>query len=227
MSGLSNNNKSYLDYILYDKYLVSPLMANRGMIIKQLLNYKPTKNPILEQTITFPRDNFLKALKKTNIYNISIFPSCSDTDILRRLSCNQWLNIINKISALNKKIFIILPSIEDIQYQEFLSLSQKLNKINLLITNYDEFISSIKTADLVITIDSQALHIAQQFNKLTIALYGPTNPFGVNLGGKTYPISKSFFCSPCTHKYLKLPCNNEANCMDFTNADLKIFNSIR
>ncbi len=84
------------------------------------------------------------------------------------------------------------------------------------ITGNSTYVEEIRRSDLLITIDSQALHIAQKYMKKTIAIYGPTSPYGVSLSETTYPISKSLVCSPCTHKYLKVPCNGKAFCMKFS-----------
>ena len=103
-------------------------------------------------------------------------------------------------------------------------MSNQKNKLNLKITNFNDFVSWVKKSDLILSVDSQALHIAQLYKKESIVFYGPTSPFGINLEDTTYPVSLSLSCSPCTHKYLKLPCGNSAPCMNFKKKYLDIFN---
>jgi ADP-heptose:LPS heptosyltransferase len=144
-----------------------------------------------------------------------ISPSCSKTDKNRRLDDQSWRALIDELleySNINK-ITIIFDSILDSQYQYLSTL--KSTKVCLKVTTTFEYFSEIKNSDLIITIDSQTLHIAQYFKINTIAIYGPTNPFGISLKNTTYIISNGLTCSPCTHKYLKTPCNDINYCMKF------------
>lgn len=68
----------------------------------------------------------------------------------------------------------------------------------------------IKKADLLITVDTGPMHIAQAFNTPVIALMGPSDP---KVWGPRNPgdivLYKPLPCSPCWHKssYLKLGCH--------------------
>ena len=103
-------------------------------------------------------------------------------------------------------------------------MSDQIDKLHLKITNFKDFVYWVKKSDLILSVDSQALHIAQLYKKKSVVFYGPTSPFGINLEETTYPVSLSLSCSPCTHKYLKLPCNNSAPCMNINKKDLDILN---
>lgn len=229
LSGVSNINKSYLDFYLYDKYLVNPLMLDKPKVISLLLDFKKTTNVYLEYALNEHRKYFLLNNSLANIKKICIFPSGSDTDLMRRLPINDgWDKIIDFLNSLNgiESIDIVFPSKFDQQYLDFISLCEKYPLANLLITSYDEFIKKIKRSDLLFTVDSQALHVGQHFRKLTIAIYGPTSPFGVNLEKTTYPLTQSLICSPCVHKYLRLPCGGKAPCMDFDDNHFEILKYI-
>jgi ADP-heptose:LPS heptosyltransferase len=230
VSGLSSHNKSYLDKIIYDQYLVSPLLASREEIIEQLVEFRPKQNFYLNSLLQTNKVRLLKEMKRLNhIGHVSIFPSCSSTDKHRRLKFDDWKEVILRLLD-NKKISnisIIFPSIRDEQFllfRQFLAAHHN-SKINLNVTNFNEFAHIIEQSDLVVSVDSQALHIAQLYKKKTVAFYGPTSPFGVNLENNTYPITNSLVCSPCTHKYLKLPCAGKAPCLNFKHSDFSIFNA--
>ena len=61
------------------------------------------------------------------------------------------------------KITLIFPNEEDEQFDDFNSLFLNDDSIELKITNYDEFIQSIKNNDFIVTVDSLALHIAEKY----------------------------------------------------------------
>lgn len=228
ISGLSNTNKSLVDYWLYDNYLVTPLMESRDSLISQLIQFHPKINLNINSAIDFQKQKFLAQNKLDHLAKIIIAPTCSDTDNLRRLKDEDWVKIIEILLVKNNigSIDIIFPNALDSQFVFFNSLKVKSIKINIKVTSYAEFIEHISYTDLLISIDSQAVHIAQQLKKKTVAIYGPTNPFGVNISETTYPIYNSLACSPCTHKYLRTPCNAKAPCMNFTDGAFDIFKNI-
>jgi ADP-heptose:LPS heptosyltransferase len=228
LSGISSHNKSFLDSIIYDKYLVTPMFANRDEIINQLIAFSPKKNTYLDLLIKYQQNNFKrKFLPLESINNVAVFPSCSSTDNLRRLNMSDWLIVLKKLSNNNKinKITLIFPNKSDIQFLAFEELTKQfdLKKISLKITNFEEFVDEVKGCSLIVSVDSQAIHIGQFYKKRAIVIYGPTSPFGINLSDTTYPITRSLVCSPCTHKYIKLPCAGKAPCMNFTDNDFSIF----
>jgi ADP-heptose:LPS heptosyltransferase len=222
LSGVSNLNKSYFDFILYTKYLVSPFLLNKVDIVNLLINepFSPSTNVIIYRAIVEQQKNYLRSANFKS-QTISIFPSCSDTDTLRRLNIIHWTKIIKRFSTMKNvsNINVIFPRSDDIQFDDFTNFKKLFNRFSIITTNYKNFYSSVLKSDLIVTVDSQALHIAQALDKKTIAIYGPTSPYGVNLGKNTYPIYKGLACSPCTHKYLKLPCSGAAMCMSFKSKD--------
>ena len=229
LSGVSNIHKSYIDLYIYDKYLVNPLMLNKPEIIDLLLNFKKIKNKNLEYSLNEHRKNFLLNNNLNDVKKIVISPAGSNTDTIRRLSVDYgWNTIINFLNSLEgvESIDIVFSSSSDQQYLDFQSLTKKYHLLKIHITTYDEFVEKIQESDLLFTIDSQALHIGQFFSKLSIAIYGPSTPFGVNFENTTYPISQSLICSPCRHKYLRLPCGGKAPCMDFDDNHFEILKFI-
>jgi len=232
LSGISSHNKSYLDRIIYDSYLVSPLLLGRADIVSQLIEFKPRINSFLSAIIYNHQEKFKKKFPSfKSAENIAIFPSCSSTDPLRRVKNRDWKIILTMlINRRNiKNITVIFSNKGDDQYHFFNNflISNNSKKLHLRITNFRHFVDYIKRSDLILSVDSQALHIAQLYKKQTIAFYGPTSPFGINLEETTYPICLPLSCSPCTHKYLKLPCGNSAPCMNFNQKDFEILNFLR
>jgi ADP-heptose:LPS heptosyltransferase len=217
LSGVSSSNKSYIDFWLYDRYLVNPQMLNKIGLISQLDRFHPVtniymKSAILEHCRQFDKSTFLH-----NIKTVTISPSCSNTDNMRRLSNKDWniaLSLLSKACGI-EKIVAVFPNSMDSQFQSFVEMQSIYPILDVRVTSYKEFIDHIESADLLVTIDSQALHLRQQFNKASIVFFGPTSPFGVNLTIATYPVTKALVCSPCTHKYLRLPCENLGPCMNF------------
>lgn len=222
LSGVSNIHKSYIDSLLYDNYLVNPVMLSKSQLVKQLREFKPLKNEYVGTIVDSIQQKFLISNLSHTVGNILISPTCSNTDHLRRLTQSGWEHILNSLHICNtvRQIVVVFPSSNDEQYALFNNLAKTYQKLRVLVTSYDEFVDAIKQTDLLVTVDSQALHIGQLFSKRTVAIYGPTSPFGVNLSDTTFPITKSLACSPCTHKYLKVPCGDTAPCMVFNSVDL-------
>ncbi len=228
--GLTNKHRSYLDYILYDKYFVNPLMINKSEIIDLLINYKIKKNNHVISAVNNSKTFFINNLRSNNYVfsNIIFSPAGSDTNNLRRLKSQTWELIYNKIIDINPNcnINILFPSKDDIQYDSLVNLFPKSSSLTFTIGDYHNYVESIKFADLVFCIDSQTLHIANEFKKPVVCFYGPTSPYGVNYSKFIYPVSKAAMCSPCMHKYFIAPCNNSAFCMDFDSSDLEFINDI-
>ncbi|MBU3558366.1 glycosyltransferase family 9 protein [Polynucleobacter sp. Nonnen-W13] len=225
VSAISNRNKSPIDYLLFNNYIVAPILSNKNTIINNLYNYKPMVNDLMEMITINQKIKFINNTDLQIINKIIIAPTCSSTDSLRRVEIRIWKKIIETLLRRGGfSIDILFPDTNDIQYDDFLLISKE-SKLNLITTNYNEFCDKIKKCDLVISVDSQALHLAQHFNIPIICFYGPTSPYGVRITDAVYPITKSLNCSPCTHKYLKLPCDQKVYCMNFT--DEEILHSIK
>lgn len=225
--GITNINKGLIDPLIYDFYLVSPLLLSKKEIYKNLQNFGVRSNREMSIVINERRLNFFKKniSRLSSVSNICLSPTCSNTDSLRRLSIAYWRMVIINIPV-SIIIYAVFPSKDDAQYLEFIELSREFDNLVVSITTYDEFELSITGSNLLISVDSQALHIAQLNKILTICVYGPTSPFGVLLEDTTYPLTRALDCSPCTHKYFSLPCKGLAPCTKFENSDFDIFKQI-
>jgi len=223
ISGISNKNKSITDVLIYDNYLVGTNFLNKTNLINQLFRFTKKTN-LLVKSLVENQQNFFLPIDAKSLSVISLTPSCSETDNLRRLSNSNWEYVLKQLLSIKsvERIKIIFSDKNDLQYSFFELLGRKNNKIEILVTNYDQFIDNINNCDLLLTIDSQALHLGQKFSKPTICFYGPTNPFSINIVDSTFPIYQSLECSPCTHKYYKVPCSNKAPCMKFSKSQLSI-----
>jgi len=222
-SGVSNTHKGILDSLIYDSYLVTPSLLNKSEILSLLIKFQVLENQELITLIQSIQGKMIAQLKTNldQLYNVVLAPTCSSTDSLRRLNIQTWESIIGNLGN-SKRITALFPNEEDPQFPEFKKIQKAFHNLQIEVTNYTDFVKKIKDANLVITIDSQALHVAQLLDVPTIAFYGPTSPFGVNLGGKTYPVTRALACSPCTHKYFEAPCKGQAPCMKFAAENLDI-----
>ena len=222
-SGVSNTHKGLVDSLIYDSYLVTPSLLNKSEILSLLIKFQVLENQELITLIQSIQGKMTAQLKTDlgQLHNVVIAPTCSSTDSLRRLNIQTWESIIHHLGD-KKRIIALFPNQEDPQFSEFIKIQNAFHNLQIEITSYTNFVHKIKDANLVITIDSQALHVAQLLNVPTVAFYGPTSPFGVNLGIKTYPITRALACSPCTHKYFEAPCNGHAPCMKFSSENFDI-----
>ncbi|QWD72711.1 glycosyltransferase family 9 protein [Polynucleobacter sp. UB-Raua-W9] len=228
--GITNINKSFLDQITYDRYLVNPVMVSKPDSIKLLSNFQLMSNPHILGVIQSSQKLFLDSVRFPNgISTILLAPSGSDTNTLRRLNASVWEKIVERILSNfpNASIQLIFPNDCDWQYRELTSLLRGCKSITVQIGNYSEYLEQVKNTDLVVCIDSQTLHIATQFNIPVIAFFGPSSPYGVNYDKNIYPISQAPMCSPCVHKYFTTPCSDRAFCMDFEDSEIDIFDRLR
>jgi Glycosyltransferase family 9 (heptosyltransferase) len=218
LTGLSNKYKSISDWFFYDYHLVSPSNLNRDRILKILLRHEqPQVNEVNALT--------LKALNDVNVGNgfivrndtAFVSPTCSLTDGNRRLSIEMWSWVLKQLSQEFKSVVIAFPSTHDTQYADFqvLLAQQVYSNVETVVESYKQFAARIQACDLLVTIDSQALHIGQQLGKSIVCFYGPTSPHGVKLSRNTCVVSKELECSPCTHKYFSEPCRGAVHCMKF------------
>lgn len=230
LNGLSNKYKSVSDWFFYDYHLVSPSHLNRDRILKILLRAdQPQVNEV--------NALLLQALNAETVKNrfiehkgmAFVSPTCSLTDGNRRLGMDLWGVIIRQLSEDFDSVAIAFPSTVDVQYADFQLLLKQhpLQNVVVVVESYQDFASRIELCDLLVTIDSQALHIGQQLDKRIVCFYGPTSPHGVKLGAHTIAVSKELECSPCTHKYFLEPCRGAVSCMKFNHAQvISIFKNI-
>lgn len=215
-AGLSNKNKSIYDYLFYDRYLVSPVAMSRERIISILAGADAFKNNVVSSGFALHNLNLLTKVEKSkSIKTVLVSPTCSLTDSNRRLATGLWFPVVNYLLDRNLLVKVAFPSVADPQYAEFKAKYSEIDTVEFCITNYNEFVDNIKLSDLLLTVDSQALHIAQTYSKFVMCFYGPTSPYGVSLSEKTWIYSRGIECSPCTHKYMKIPCGGKVSCMNF------------
>jgi len=211
-SGITNKNKSVIDYLIYTNYFVNTDSVSKPQLLNELILFSENINFVNLAALKKHQQEFQKKKSLNKLEKIIIAPSCSDTDFNRRLDYKEWAEIIKECRSNKniKEVIVLFSSKNDPQYSSFKKMEDEL--VCIKTPSYEEFLELIKKTDLLITIDSQALHVGQMNNINTVCFYGPTNPFSINIKETTYPISKSNLCSPCTHKYIKLPCGNNSFC---------------
>jgi len=229
VSGVTNAHKSYTDLVLYDRYLVTPVLAGRGDMVSQLLRFEARTNEFVSHAIGKCVENFWATNSLTDVQTICLAPSCSSTDTLRRLPDKHWEDLIHTLMLTGrvKELVVVFATSLDPQRGKFERISHQYpGRVNVRITDYKAFVHCVSTADLLITVDSQALHLRQSINRPAICFYGPTSPLGVGLSTSTLPVTSSLQCSPCTHKYLRLPCGGEAPCMNLGEQGIRLVSGI-
>lgn len=70
----------------------------------------------------------------------------------------------------------------------------------------------------LVTVDSGPLHIAKKLGLPTLSIWGPTDPrnylkIGPGEEGRHLSVYLGKSCSPCVHRYEKLPCGGNNTCM--------------
>lgn len=212
--GLTNTYRSWLDYLIYDKYLVSGPAEKIDMydfLIGE--SFQQIINPHSYSSVESLQNKFLmKHLTQDKSLKIIVAPTCSELDNDRRVNISEWQKLFRILEFRKHHYKIIFPNTQDIQYEEFKKVSSEFSNFEIAITSYEDFVEDIKNADLVLTIDSQALHVSQVFCRPTIAFYGPTSPFGIMINEDVFPLYKALVCSPCTHKYFEKPCMGQSFC---------------
>jgi ADP-heptose:LPS heptosyltransferase len=214
--GVSNRHRSFIDKFIYSSYIV-PTIQQRVDIFRALISEEFfVKHRQSEYLCMQAQNSFKENLTKKNHLNISIYPSCSDSERLRRLPLRLWFLLIDELLKIKTcSVKIIFPVEDDIQKAAFLERYFDFSEVILLETSYKDFVNSIQNSDLIFSVDSSAVHIAQNYNVPSFVFFGPTSPFSISITDKCYPISLSLMCSPCIYKYFKPPCNGLAPCMNY------------
>lgn len=230
IAGLSNKYKSLSDWFFYDYHLVSPSNLNRDRILQILLRVEQPQvnqvNALMLKTLNEFSAKSAPPLCKDMAF---VSPTCSLTDGNRRLSIETWGCVIDQLSVEFKSVVIAFPSTQDTQYNEFQTFLARhaYPNVTVVVESYQAFAARIQSCDLLVTIDSQALHIGQQWGKRIVCFYGPTSPHGVKLSDLTHAVSKELECSPCTHKYFAAPCRGSVDCTKFSQDQVvTVFRSI-
>ena len=230
-AGLSNKYKSLSDWFFYDYHLVSPSNLNRDRILQILLRLdQPQVNQVNALMLKTLNEFSVQSAPPLHKDVAFVSPTCSLTDGNRRLSIETWACVIAQLSVEFKSVVIAFPSTQDTQYNAFQTLLARhaYPHVTVVVESYQAFAARIQACDLLVTIDSQALHIGQQWGKRIVCFYGPTSPHGVKLGDLTYAVSKELECSPCTHKYFAEPCRGSVDCTKFSEDQVvTVFRNIR
>lgn len=227
--GLTNIHKSYLDALIYDRYLVNPIMVSKSDVIRLLTKFELVVNKYALEPINKSQRDFMAQVSFGRTISKVVFaPAGSDTNTLRRLAVDVWVQIANKIFAKFRgaSIDLVFPSMVDWQYQSMKQAFALEPRCTIKIGSYSDYLNVLKGADLIVCIDSQSLHIGSRLGVPVVCFFGPTSPYGVNHASTVYPISKAAMCSPCMHKYFDTPCKNKAICMEFSGSDLDVFDRL-
>lgn len=218
-TGMTNVYRSLLDHVLYNRYLVAPMLLPKSEALEMLFSDRFEANSDMACAIRARQERFfvLNSDKLELVNSVVITPSCSSTDKLRRLPNEVWVDFLIHLKIERfQRLDVVFPDEKDLQFEFFSeTLTKTFPFVNVVVSDYKGFVNLIASTDLLLTIDSQALHVAQQFGTLAFAFYGPTSPYGVDLAATTLPLTRSFKCSPCTHKYFVTPCAGRAHCMNF------------
>jgi heptosyltransferase-3 len=122
----------------------------------------------------------------------------------KELTIDQWKSIIDSLFKKNNIHIVLSGSVSDFNHLKSISDLCKIKPLIKITPTLHEAASLIKLADLVISIDSMATHLASALKKPIIAIFGPTDdrkwlPWKVK-----YKIlalnefdSPSFACRPC------------------------------
>lgn len=152
-------------------------------------------------------------------YKKLIFINPCGNTITKRWDINICQQFINKIYQAEFLFVFVCIKRDEGYIDEIINGIQ--NKKNVLKIILYDWIKLIKKSDLIISVDSSAVHIASLFNKPTVVIYGPSDP------KRTMPynnknikfIYKRVSCSPCN--YFKCPNKNDEYmlCMKQINVD--------
>lgn len=224
--GLSTDRKNLLDEVIYNKHIVVSGNSERGRLSGFLIDdFEALIEPYFKEEVSGNKSPIEAQLMKGPVSHgnrqyIVIAPTCSITDKNRRLGAKVWLSVIMLLQNVDSDFYVTFESEADPQFTLFKELEERFKNLTVNIMSYERFVETIRGSNGVITIDSQALHIAQYFGKEALCFFGPTSPYGINFGNKTTAISNQFHCSPCTHLYFNEPCAGKAPCQIYSDEKL-------
>jgi hypothetical protein len=126
--------------------------------------------------------NLLKTAKRIHIAPFS-------TDNKRSLPADSIRSLIESVQILNPLVDIEIsglpPQLAGLQSQ-FLSHSVSIHTLHKTAAASEHFINALRSCDLLITVDTGPLHIADLLDVPSIAFFGPSNPDSV-----LHPVTKS------------------------------------
>jgi heptosyltransferase-2 len=128
---------------------------------------------------------------------IGINTGAANRWLLKAISVEKTAAICNEL-AKHAKILILGGFDEIERNQKIKSLCPSMNVILIEPTNnVREFASIINLCDIVITADTLALHISLALGKYTLAFFGPTSPWEIEMFGLGEKIYKETPCLCC------------------------------
>ncbi len=187
-----NNNANPFSFLVKDKisvnFLQTPDIHLSQILFEQLIRideFDEPENFVLNYNLL--EDKYIREMKRNfgfypmkKIVVINLFTEKKEN----RLSSSKFLEVINLLSK-NKNIQFCL--IDDKQKSNLKIIENKINLEVLFFPNNDlkVLFNLLNFVDLVITCDSEFMHIAGVLNVPQISLFGLTNPF------KFAPIGKN------------------------------------
>jgi len=144
-------------------------------------------NPIIK--LTKEEENWINQyLKKKNPdAKKIILCAVQSSNPSRDWSIKKWEELIKRLKKLDYKIIVADPNInwedQDIVFFNHHTLR--------------EFFALASKADFIITLDSGLLHIGAAFNKLSLGIFGPTDPKIRCIYDNSHYIHKNLDCEPC------------------------------
>jgi len=142
---------------------------------------------------------------------------------------NRWQQ---KKWSIKKTVQLAKKLKKDYQVILFGGLEEKkrnqkiLNQVDIINSGYYnsllDFAALINLCDLLVTVDTFALHIATAFGIKIVALFGPTSAAEIDLFGKGEKIITPMKCACCYKKN----CNKKPNCMDKIEVN-RVYQSIK
>jgi len=124
----------------------------------------------------------------------------------------RFANIADELIKQYKAKVIFSGSRKDWEYNQEIINSMKMEAINLAgKTDIKQFFATVKRADLVISVDTSAMHVAAAFNRPVIALFGAGNPriWAPYCKNSVVIFKEKEACTSC----MKHTCNKNVLCM--------------
>ncbi|MBI1185353.1 hypothetical protein GC194_13865 [bacterium] len=147
---------------------------------------------------------------------IIVNPNASDLRIERRWPIENFRQLISALRKdfPQKKLVVIGAPTEAPYVAELLQGFTDDHIINTAgKTSFEELISLIQQADLVVTNDTGPMHLAAACGTKTVALFGPCSPAQYGALNNVLAIYKNLYCSPCVHEFDVPPCGGNNQCM--------------
>lgn len=147
---------------------------------------------------------------------IAININASDLRIERRWPLDQFERLVRAFRERYPEYHIVLIGAKNeadyvTQFHERfddLHISSVAGK-----TTFNQLMSVLDHAELLITNDTGPLHLAASLGKPTVALFGPCAPVQYGAMDKVVPVYKELYCSPCVHEFDIPPCLGDNQCM--------------